>query len=88
MTMDVDLTLRARRPRPKVVTLSEAAAERVREMIEGELFKFENRELQLTVSIGVAECSLDGTDTARELLKRADANLYRAKREGRNRVLG
>jgi len=33
MTMDVDLTLRARRPRPKVVTLSEAAAERVREIM-------------------------------------------------------
>ncbi len=33
MTMDVEFTPRARRPRPKVVTLSDAAAERVREIM-------------------------------------------------------
>ncbi len=33
MTMEVEFTPRARRPRPKVVTLSDAAAERVREIM-------------------------------------------------------
>ena len=64
------------------------AVERIRKLIEEQPFKFEDKKISLTVSIGVAECLLDGTDTARELLKRADANLYRAKREGRNRVVG
>ncbi|MNG38615.1 Response regulator PleD [compost metagenome] len=42
--------------------------------------------LQITVSVGVA---LNETpeDTPEMLLKRADIALYRAKREGRNRVV-
>lgn len=43
--------------------------------------------LTVTVSIGVA-CVKPGQDTARTLLAAADRELYRAKREGRNRVLG
>lgn len=64
------------------------AAERVRQLVSEQPFKFEGKTIPLNVSIGVAECALDGTDTARELLRRADAHLYKAKREGRNRVLG
>ncbi len=64
------------------------AADRLRQLIAEQPYKFEDKKIDLTVSIGVAECLLDGTDTARELLKRADANLYKAKREGRNRVVG
>jgi diguanylate cyclase (GGDEF)-like protein len=40
----------------------------------------------ITVSIGVAELPQHGT-TAKELLESADAALYRAKREGRDRVM-
>lgn len=40
-----------------------------------------------TVSIGMASWQ-PGQDSARTLLAAADANLYRAKREGRNRVIG
>ena len=44
------------------------------------------KELSITISLGVA--SVRGpTDTAEALLKRADEALYRAKREGRNRVM-
>ena len=43
--------------------------------------------LDVTISIGIA--ALDhGTDTLESILKRADDALYRAKREGRNRVAG
>jgi len=43
--------------------------------------------ISVTVSVGVA--SLDkGCDTLDDILKKADDALYRAKREGRNRVVG
>jgi diguanylate cyclase (GGDEF)-like protein len=42
----------------------------------------------LTVSIGVACSASDGTATGDALLKRADERLYRAKKAGRNRVVG
>ena len=41
---------------------------------------------QIAASFGVAECPSQGT-TARELLASADAALYQAKREGRDRVV-
>jgi two-component system cell cycle response regulator len=42
--------------------------------------------LPITISVGIA--SFDSpSDTLDELLKRADLALYRAKREGRNRVI-
>jgi diguanylate cyclase (GGDEF)-like protein len=41
---------------------------------------------QVTVSVGVAECPTDGR-SARELLAAADAALYRAKGQGRDRVV-
>jgi diguanylate cyclase (GGDEF)-like protein len=44
--------------------------------------------LSLTVSIGIATCSRisDPGNTLKSLLRRADEALYRAKKEGRNRV--
>jgi diguanylate cyclase (GGDEF)-like protein len=42
----------------------------------------------VTISVGVAASRLDGEDDgATDLLARADAALYRAKREGRNRAM-
>ncbi len=43
--------------------------------------------LVVTASIGVAECG-PGQESPRTLLAAADRQLYRAKREGRNRVCG
>ena len=44
------------------------------------------RNLDVTISIGIA--ALDGpADNAAAVLKRADTALYRAKRDGRNRVV-
>jgi len=41
----------------------------------------------ITASVGVAECP-SGATTVRELVAKADAALYEAKREGRDRVAG
>ena len=64
------------------------AAERIRTLVENHTFRFDDKVFQLTISLGVAECPLDGTATPRELIRRADENLYAAKRAGRNRVVG
>ena len=43
-------------------------------------------QLDVTISMGVA-CYAGPTDTADELVKRADEAMYQAKRSGRNRVI-
>jgi len=45
-----------------------------------------NRQLKVTVSIGMA--ARNSGESASQVLKRADQALYRAKRAGRNRVMG
>ncbi|MBY0407214.1 MAG: diguanylate cyclase, partial [Rickettsiales bacterium] len=64
-----------------------AAANRIREIVEGTPFKIGNNgeTLSKTVSIGVASLYHDG-DSAESLLKRADEALYEAKHGGRNLV--
>jgi two-component system cell cycle response regulator len=60
--------------------------ERIRQKIAGEAFQAEaGATMSVTVSIGVASLA-SSSDTAQILMKRADDALYRAKREGRNRV--
>ncbi|MEM9410875.1 MAG: diguanylate cyclase [Planctomycetota bacterium] len=60
------------------------SADRMRKAIEEAIFSFEGKDIEVTVSIGVAE-AMRGDD--RELiLGRADAALYHAKRSGRNLV--
>jgi two-component system, cell cycle response regulator len=65
-----------------------AVADRLRERIADIAFPIagRTREIPVTVSIGLASVS-SATDTPEALLKRADEALYRAKREGRNRVV-
>ncbi len=67
---------------------AQEVAERIRNTIAVTPFTISARDgkLSCTISIGVAEVNKDG-DTQIELLKRADACLYRAKHEGRNRVI-
>jgi two-component system, cell cycle response regulator len=67
---------------------AQSIAERIRRSVSAKHFCMGSKSgpLGLTISIGVA--NLDGThDSMDELLKRADQALYRAKREGRNRVI-
>ena len=63
-------------------------AERIRRRIATEPFAIQQggRNLEVTISIGIAAIGAAG-DTAAAVLKRADTALYRAKRDGRNRVV-
>ncbi|WP_108397326.1 PleD family two-component system response regulator [Devosia submarina] len=66
---------------------AEAIAERVRQSISERQFDIgAQRQLAVTVSAGVTLNEAQ-SDTPESLIKRADVALYRAKREGRNRVV-
>ena len=58
-------------------------AEKLRKEISGTPFIFNNKDISLSASFGVAEGNAD-LDT---LLNRADTAMYKAKEEGRNRVV-
>jgi two-component system cell cycle response regulator len=62
-------------------------AERLRRRVASEPFPIQQgaRSIEVTISIGIA--ALAAGDSAASLLKRADEALYRAKRDGRNRVV-
>lgn len=67
------------------------AAERLRNKLESHFFVAGGMELQVTASFGVAGFTPSGSkedlDMAATLLAKADQCLYRAKKEGRNRVV-
>jgi diguanylate cyclase (GGDEF)-like protein len=65
--------------------MARAVAEELRVAVEAAEFKWNDRTLRLTVSIGVAN-RLDGETLPQPALERADRALYAAKRAGRNRV--
>ncbi|GAA4901198.1 diguanylate cyclase [Ferrimonas pelagia] len=57
---------------------------RMRERIKAIPFKFQSDRLTVTISLGAAR--VDAQETVQETFERADAALYRAKRQGRDRV--
>jgi two-component system, cell cycle response regulator len=61
--------------------------ERLRRAIEVHTFKFGEKKLKVTVSIGVATYPSDPVDSPGALIREADRALYRAKEAGRNRVV-
>jgi len=63
-------------------------AEQVRHIIAAEPFEYESDTFTVTISVGVA--TIEGTDPLDPavFVKMADDNLYRAKRSGRNCVMG
>lgn len=63
-------------------------AERLRRRIATEPFPIDRGQRQIDVTISIGLAGLEGADdTAANILKRADQALYRAKRDGRNRVV-
>jgi len=65
-----------------------SVAERLRRSVEATPFAISRppNNINVTVSVGIA-CSFGSDDSSEKLLHRADQALYRAKREGRNRVV-
>ena len=62
-------------------------ADKVRRLIERTGFRFEDTDIPLTVSVGVATLGSDTVDWV-GFVKLADDNLYAAKAGGRNQVVG
>jgi two-component system cell cycle response regulator len=69
------------------VGVATMVAERLRRRIASEPFAIQQgaRTVELTISIGIA--GVTAADDAASVIKRADQALYRAKRDGRNRVV-
>ncbi len=63
---------------------AEIVAERIRELMSQHVFRFGDKHIQITLSVGICEYS-DG-DQLSDLLKLADKQLYQAKTNGRNQV--
>ena len=63
-------------------------AEVLRALVESAPFTYESTVIPATISLGVAEIDVTNPGKSDELIKRADANLYEAKRSGRNRSVG
>ena len=61
-------------------------AEKIRGLIEKETFVIDNQEVHLTVSIGVTSMD-DGTENYAEIYRFADRALYRAKTQGKRKLI-
>jgi diguanylate cyclase (GGDEF)-like protein len=60
-------------------------AEKIRAKVEKEQYTHEDKNFSVTVSIGLHQIA--ATDTINQAIKKADANLYKAKEQGRNRCI-
>ncbi len=60
-------------------------AQELRTLVAEHAFVFDNQNIPVTISLGVAHWN-PGIRTAEEFIRVADAKLYQAKRDGRNRV--
>jgi two-component system cell cycle response regulator len=62
-------------------------AERIRGIVENHVFRFEDSEFRITVSIGACATSGDESLTTKEMIRVADEKLYQAKNAGRNQIV-
>jgi len=67
-------------------TLAYDIAQRIRKTIEKTDFIYEDKVINITVSIGIT-CEPEHFKSISQAIKNADEMLYRAKREGRNKVV-
>jgi len=61
-------------------------AERIRGLVGKHVFRFEESQFRLTVSIGVCATAGDEGLTTKDMIRRADEKLYAAKNAGRDQV--
>jgi diguanylate cyclase (GGDEF)-like protein len=61
--------------------------EQIRQLVANEPFEYDGERFYVTVSVGVYTLTGDAIEPS-AFIKRADENLYRAKHNGRNRVVG
>ncbi len=61
-------------------------AERMREHVGQEPFRYEGRELHVTISVGLTEVDHGRDFSKKDFINRADQALYMSKNSGRNRV--
>jgi diguanylate cyclase (GGDEF)-like protein len=64
---------------------SKKILEKIRRKITTSTINIENNEVRISVSIGVACFPADSSDLE-ELFKKADKNMYKAKRDGKNKI--
>jgi two-component system cell cycle response regulator len=62
-------------------------ADKIRKLVEGTRFRFEETDIPVTISLGIAACGEDLQEPT-EFIKAADEKLYEAKQSGRNRACG
>jgi diguanylate cyclase (GGDEF)-like protein len=61
-------------------------AEELRSAMASFSLPYRDAGLRATISLGISSCIPDSSKTGTQLISEADQALYRAKREGRNRV--
>jgi two-component system, cell cycle response regulator len=64
-----------------------AFGERIRRIVQAQMFLYQETEMKVTISVGVATVPHVGMREPAELVALADEALYEAKRGGRNRVI-
>lgn len=67
--------------------LAHTVAERLRISFENERITFRDKEIKITVSIGIATLVKENFATMEDFIQKADEFLYEAKRTGRNRTI-
>lgn len=70
----------------KNLNQAENTARALAEQVANHVFSRNKHNIKITVSTGIADRSVSGTDDSVELLSKADQTLYEAKRSGRNKV--
>ncbi len=63
-------------------------AEQLRRLVEKHPFQFAGVAFNVTISLGVTAITGEDWIAPSEMIRQADDNLYQAKRQGRNRVIG
>ena len=61
-------------------------SKRIKSVVENSIFKYDDIEINITISIGIASLSSE-IDDMDKLIRKADENLYKAKRSGRNYII-